>query len=75
MIKHPKKRFEKFLNVAHRYFVFTSIAFTLVSTGWLGVVYYNHRQARKLHLAELRTKELETVAAEAALVDKEELKP
>lgn len=42
MIKYPKKRYEKFLNTAHRYFVYTSLAFTLVTTGFIGYRFYQH---------------------------------
>lgn len=53
MIKHPKRRFEKTLNLAHRYFVYTSIAFTLITTGFIGVRFYHHykfvQEQKKLH--------------------------
>lgn len=42
MIKYPKKRYEKFLNTAHRYFVYTSLAFTLITTGFIGYRFYQH---------------------------------
>lgn len=47
MIKHPKRRFEKILNLAHRYFVYTSVAFTLVTTGFIGVRFYHHFRLRQ----------------------------
>lgn len=33
---------QAFLTKAHRYFVYTSIAFTFASTGFLGFIFYKH---------------------------------
>lgn len=56
MIKHPKRRFERILNLGHRYFVYTSVAFTLVTTGFIGLRFYHHfklkQEQRKIQSIE-----------------------
>lgn len=69
MIKHPKRRWERGLNLAHRYFVFTSIAFTLVTTGFIGLRFYYHFKNRQPKLENKNPEDAEQMLEKFAGVD------